>query len=77
MRTVFIEADIGELFMDCSTHIYYNKISERRALRRSPGGDQPDMRQEMLFTPMAEVLVKQHPSHIPNDLLPITDNSKP
>ena len=69
MMTIFHEVSIGETFMHCFDHVYYKKIDEKTALRRSPGGDQPDMRQETVFHPASSVITRQNAAQMPSDLL--------
>jgi hypothetical protein len=53
-RTIFIELGVGQFFQHDS--VYYTKIDEQKAVRRSIGGDQPYMRQEVMMHPFSEVL---------------------
>jgi hypothetical protein len=53
-RTIFIEVEIGKFFSHGS--VYYTKIDEHKGVRRSLGGEQPHMRQEVVFHPFSEVL---------------------
>ena len=53
-RTIFIELPVGQFFQHDS--VYYTKIDDQKAVRRSVGGDQPHMRQEVVFHPHSEVI---------------------
>ena len=68
--TVFAEVLLGETFMDCYDHNYYTKIKKNLAVLRSPGGDQPYMRTEVIFFAPQAVITNQHKRQMPEDLLP-------